>query len=41
MAENGGMPVNQQDRREQIRQEVLASGFVRIEGLPPSTASAG
>ncbi|MEU5849509.1 DeoR/GlpR family DNA-binding transcription regulator [Saccharopolyspora shandongensis] len=30
---DAGTPVNQQDRREQIRQEVLASGFVRIEAL--------
>ncbi|MGW3473358.1 DeoR family transcriptional regulator [Saccharopolyspora sp. NPDC000995] len=33
MAEDDGVRVNQHDRREQIRQEVLASGFVRIEGL--------
>ncbi|MER5387870.1 DeoR/GlpR family DNA-binding transcription regulator [Saccharopolyspora sp. NPDC002686] len=33
MAEAGGTPVSQQGRREEIRQEVLASGFVRIEEL--------
>ena len=33
MAEGNGAPVSQQERRDQIRQEVLASGFVRIEQL--------